>query len=46
LKKANRYPNLKREAPAVFMKLNMDEIIACRSSNCVPEKQEIRGIFV
>jgi hypothetical protein len=24
-KKANRYPNLKRGVPAVFMKLNMDE---------------------
>jgi hypothetical protein len=29
LEYGKRYPNLKREAPAVFLKLNMDEITAC-----------------
>ncbi len=29
LEDGKRYPNLTREAPGVFMKLNMDEITAC-----------------
>jgi hypothetical protein len=41
-----RYPNLKREPPAFFMKLNMDEITACGYTNRVPKKQEIGGTFV
>ncbi len=46
LEDGKRYPNLKREAPAVFMKLNMNEITACGYTNRVPKKQEIGGIFV
>jgi len=51
LKKANRYPNLKRGAPAVFrvrlvccfLKLKMDEITACRFTNRVQKKMEVEG---
>ncbi len=39
-----RYPNLKRESPAFFMKLNMDEITACIL--CAEEAGELRYIFV
>jgi hypothetical protein len=38
--------NLKRGAPKVFMKLNMDKITACGYTNRVPKKQAIGGIFV